>query len=290
MKKRKYLWFLLLIIPISIFIVFMCLFCKDGNNAKWLELSLSTSGTIATIILGVMVYIQSERHKACADEDRKQDLLIKTAPYLAFSEIEYAQSAKNHTVVITELSPDCVRYIDDEECNEAEEEFIRKYNHGQLFRFIFHCPAEKGLNNIVFREVSVYPQYPDDENGRVEKQYHFLNKKGKTDYVNLSFLGNNRYQVCKYFMFPNDKDSYFCSLAQQFENDLLNEGKQIFFNINYIATNIYGVKISGELKFFASALLSPEKDKIIFTEPTNLSNWLDNPELIDKEKTNELNA
>lgn len=299
--KNFFTWFMAF--PSIVCIILLgCYRFQLAGQAEWITLITAWISSTATIMLGVIVFYQTENHKKRQEEDnalyqeqaeknRQQDLMIKTAPYLAFGEIEYAQSAKNHTVAITELSPDCVRYVSNEERNEPDEtDFICKYNHGQLFRFIFHCPAEKGLNNIVFREVSVYPQYPDDEKGRVDKQYRFLNKKGKTDYVNLSFLGNNRYQVCKYFMFPNDKDSYFCSLTQQFENDLLNEGKKIFFNINYIATNIYGVKISGELKFFTTALLSPEKDRIIFTEPTNLSNWLDNPEMIKKEKTNELNA
>ena len=119
------------------------------SKTEWITLITAWISSTATIMLGVIVFYQTENHKKRQEEDnalyqeqaeknRQQDLMIKTAPYLAFSEIEYAQSAKNHTVVITELSPDCVRYIDDEECNEAEEvEFIRKYNHGQLFRFIF---------------------------------------------------------------------------------------------------------------------------------------------------------
>ena len=269
MKKRHYFWFLLLIIPMVIFDVFAGVFLKKPCKAEWLELSLSTSLAVATIILGVMVYIQAEKHKASAEEDRQQDLIIKTSPYVVFKKIEYANIAKD-IISVSETSVDTLRYFGEKENNElSEEEFAEKYNYGLFFRFIFSCPIDKGLNNIIFNEVCVYPQYPDGE------CYRFLNKKGKLNTGNISLLEDSQYQVGKYFMFPNDENSFSCSLAKKFQNDLIGVDKKIFFNIKYMATNIYGIKVSGELKFFITASLSYGKEKIVFEEPDNVSNWLE---------------
>ena len=203
MKKTKYLWFLLLLIPITVFVVFMIIFINCPKNAKWLELSLSTVGTSATIILGIMVYIQSERHKETADLDRKQDLLIQTTPYISFCKIEFAELSDNNSVLLSEQSSDCLRYCKtpgERKRQYTEEEFWEKYSSGNLFRFIFNCKQDKGLKNIIFRDLTVYPEHI---NGVSEKSYSFINKTAKLtddDCYQISYIGNDNYQICKYFM------------------------------------------------------------------------------------------
>lgn len=282
-KKDIRILTIILAMPLIVGLVVAGVFQFGLEKSEWITLITSCISTFAAIFLGYMVFFQNEKHKISADEDRKQDLLIQTTPYLVFDQIEYGKSAKNSTVAISEFSPVCVRYIEDEGCYEiSHEEFLCKYNHGTFFRFIFSCPADKGLNTIIFNEVSVYPNYHAYENGQSSTKYCFLNTKADVSRGNISLLGNNRYQVCKYFMFPKDKDSYDCSLAAQFENDLLKESGEIFFNIKYTAINIYGVKVLGELKFFTTACAGNEENKIAFSKPTNISNWIGELTLIEQ--------
>lgn len=91
-------------------------------------------------------------------------------------------------------------------------------------------------------------------------------------------------------MFPTD-DLLQSEVAKNFESDLTTLNSKIFFNIQYEAINIYGVKINGELKFYTTAYVDKTKSKILFTEPTNVSNWIGLPDLSensdDKEKADE---
>ena len=289
MNKKYYLWFLLLVFPLSAFVVFLVLFLMNPDSANWLDLSLTTSTSVSTIILGIMVYIQSEKHKISDNEKntifqkeekayRDLDLIIRTSPYITFVGIEYAETSHKISYGISPVSPDCLIYTDSKFSikNLGTESFMENYNKGVFFRFIFNCQEERGLNNITFTSVNIYPRYPDDVKQRVECIYNFQNHC-KENNSNISYLGKNKYQVCKYFMFPTN--SFGKSIiAKQFENDLIFENKQVFFNICYNATNIYGVEITGELKFFTTVTL--ENETLLFGHPSNLSNWINNPQKI----------
>lgn len=289
MNKKYYLWFLLLVFPLSVFIVFSVLLLMNPDSANWLDLSLTTSTSIATIILGIMVYIQSEKHKISDNEKnavfqkeekacRDLDLIIRTSPYITFLGIEYAKASNNISYGISPVSPDCLIYVDNKfPIKDLDtESFIETYNKGVFFRFIFNCQEERGLNNVTFTSVNIYPRYPDDVKQRVERIYNFQNYC-KESISNISYLGENKYQVCKYFMFPTNSFGESV-LAKQFENDLIFENKQVFFNIRYSATNIYGVAITGELKFFSTVTF--ENGILLFGRSSNLSNWIDNPQKV----------
>ena len=286
MNKKYYRWFLLLILPVSIFITFGIFFLSNPDRAEWLELSLSTSTSIATTILGIMVYIQSEKHKASNEQNniifqkeeqayRESDLIIRTAPYIAFREIEFAESSEHTSYGIDPYSPDCLICVDSQtQMKEiSTKEFVESYCRGVFFRFIFYCQEERGLNNIIFKSVNIYPKYRGD-NQRTECTYYFENLC--TQHIsNISYLGQNVYQVCKYFMFPSD-DLSQSILAKRFEYDLISDGQQVFFNICYEATNIYGIKTTGELKFITTVTIQDECYN--FSKPKNVSNWLDIPQ------------
>ncbi len=54
-------------------------FQLDGQT-EWIALITSWVGSTATIVLGVAVYYQAEKHKASADKDREQEVLLKANP------------------------------------------------------------------------------------------------------------------------------------------------------------------------------------------------------------------
>lgn len=289
MHKKHYLWFLLLLLPVSVFVVFTIYFLQHPNNTGWLDLSLSTSVSISTIILGVMVYIQSEKHRFSDErknaifqqeeqERRDLDLIIRTAPYISFSNIEQAESSIGIIYSISQTSPDCLVYVDSNTDAKSlpADAFTSFYNRGVFFRFIFVCQEERGLNNIVFTSVNIYPRYPNNIRQSAEHVYSFTSSCSES-HSNISYLGNDKYQVCKYFMFPTDCMGN-SDLARQFEDDLTFRNENAFFNIHYRATNIYDVEINGELKFFSTA--SIENGLLLFTPPTNVSNWIGNPKKI----------
>lgn len=314
--KKKDLWILstFLAIPLIVGFILALIFNFRLEKSEWITLVTSCVSTFAAIYLGYMVFFQAENHKKRQEEtekehekreqlfrdeqrkNREQDLKIKTTPFISFERIEFAETSSNGTIAITENSSSCLKYCEDiKDYNKplSDDDFLSKYHRGIFFRFIFCCPQKKGLQNILFKEVVVYPDYPDNIRQSVEKRYLFTNKKAKIDDKNgyeISYIGDDKYQICKYFMFPTD-DFLQSEVAKNFESDLTMLNSKIFFNIQYEAINIYGVKINGELKFYTTAYVDKTKSKILFTEPTNVSNWIGHPDLAensdDKEKANE---
>ena len=302
MKKKNILILsIILSIHLIVGVVIAGIFNFRLEKSEWITLITSLISTFAVVYLGYMVFFQTENHRKRQEEaekehekqeriyyeeqrkNREQDLIIRTAPYVSFERIEFAETS--NTIAIAEDSSACLKYYEnskDRDKTLSDDEFSEKYQYGNLFRFIFCCPQDKGLQNILFKEVSVYPEYPDTIRKTVEKRYFFANKKAKindkTGYE-ISYIGNDKYQICKYFMFPVD-DFLHSDIAEKFESELLTPNSRIFFNIQYETINIYNVKIDGELKFFTTASADGANSNIIFTEPTCISNWVGYPELM----------
>lgn len=53
-------------------------------RTEWVTLITAWVSSTATIILGVMVYLQTEKHKRSAEQDREQDLMLKANPVRLF--------------------------------------------------------------------------------------------------------------------------------------------------------------------------------------------------------------
>ena len=278
MNKKKYLWFLLLLIPLTVFIVFMSLFLTNTLSSHWLDLSLGTSSAAATIILGVMVYVQAEKNKESDKELKDQDLLIRTTPYISFEGIEFASREDNAIWAGDDDLPDCMKF-DSKNSNLPENYYVDKGNGIEqyiLFRFIFNCDYTRGLNGLIFKSINVYPNYDEQYRTRAYCEYSFSNKTTKQT-SNISYIGDNRYQVCKYFVFPSE--FLRSSLAVTFTNDItdINKG-ETFYNIEYEAYSIHKTKISGVLKFRARA--SMRDNEIVFDKISRVSNWIDEPTII----------
>ena len=166
MKKRVYLWFLLLLIPIAIFICFMIRFILCPNTAEWLELSLSTAGTIATIVLGVMVYIQSERHKASTDKyveeqdkqallyreeeqkRRDQDLLIKANPSVFIKGISHFALYNGSSIL---GANDYVNRLTDEPIDSK----FTTFSCNLSFDIIFNVPTGNVVDRITVKQAKL---------------------------------------------------------------------------------------------------------------------------------------
>ncbi len=53
-------------------------------RSEWVTLITAWVSSTATIILGIMVYLQTEKHKRSAEQDRQQDLMLKANPVAYF--------------------------------------------------------------------------------------------------------------------------------------------------------------------------------------------------------------
>lgn len=56
-------------------------------RSEWVTLITAWVSSTATIILGIMVYLQTEKHKRSVEQDREQDLMLKANPVAYFEGI-----------------------------------------------------------------------------------------------------------------------------------------------------------------------------------------------------------
>lgn len=56
-------------------------------RSEWVTLITAWVSSTATIILGIMVYLQTEKHKRNAEQDREQDLMLKANPVAYFNSV-----------------------------------------------------------------------------------------------------------------------------------------------------------------------------------------------------------
>ena len=87
-------------------------------------------------------------------------------------------------------------------------------------------------------------------------------------------------------MFPTDEETCYTEsqFVNAFRSDLQIPDADISFIIDYEAINIHRVKLTGELKFTAKVDMGKtncdNSDKIYFTEPTKVSNWIGKLEVV----------
>lgn len=303
MKKKHNRGFVaILAAPLVVGIVLAGIFKFDLEKDEWIALVTSCLSIFSATIIGLLVYFQSENHRKRDEEqtklfreeeikNRDQDLIIRTAPYISLKKIDFAEPyLNNKSMTMCADSIDCVKYLKNKKDldNISDAEFMETCSHGLFFRFEFLCEQARGLNSIVFRRVAVYPQYPENEVKMPEKAYEFTNYQAKHQCVNISFVGEDTYQINKFFTIPNDENNFKGTLATDFFNDLIATGSQHFFNIEYEARNIYGVQIKGELKFFVHA--EQKAERIIFQKPFRVSNWIGKPELIKEHDSDAISS
>lgn len=104
-KKDITILTIFLALPIIIFFVLPVFFQYKLCQSEWITLTTACLSTFATILLGYMVFFQTENHKKRQEEDnklyqaqaeinRKQDLMLRANPHAIFTNIDclnYAQ-------------------------------------------------------------------------------------------------------------------------------------------------------------------------------------------------------
>lgn len=256
MSRKCYLWFLLLLLPISIFIVFACLFATCKCNAKWLELSLSTAGTIATIILGVMVYIQAEQHKHTADENREhdsrmadanrehdrrvaaenreQDLLLKANPHASFDRIDCLNYTSSHMLISKEGVYNRLCNIDFDGYHNFKEHVYMDMK--------FCVPSKNVVESVYIKEVELRADKGIYAGGNFEEiaDIYLTNYAPKNSSPNIKIRGNGSVDALLSLLFEFGGAGY----EQQDILDLLNDEElRWIMNISYSLSNSFGVTI-----------------------------------------------
>lgn len=234
MDKKGYLWFLLIILPIGIFITFACLFVTDKCDANWLELSLSTAGTIATIILGVMVYIQAEQHKQCADANREQELLLKANPHASFDRIDYLNYTSNHMLISKEGVYNRLCNIDFDGYHDFKEHVYMDMK--------FCVPSKNVVESVYIKEVELRADKGIYAGGNFEEiaDMYLTNYAPKNSSPNIKIRGNGSVDALLGLLFEFGGAGY----EQQDVLDLLNDEELRWtMNIEYSLSNSFGVTI-----------------------------------------------
>ncbi len=303
--KKAYFLFLLLLIPLIVFTLFAIICGISFSQEDWLTLSLSTASSAATIFLGVMVYIQAERHKETADklakdnkrileenqsqtrlyqeeekEYRKQDLIIRTAPNIILKKLDPIITSVDN-VCITENSSACLRYYMtyNESIKEySDKEFTARFTNGVYLTFVFNCSETASLKDVCFTSININTQ-PNKEKTIFEKDYVFINNKARGESGELSLIAKDTYSVGKFLMFPSPSISN-SQEKEKFISDICKDKDTIFISLNYIAVNIHGIYTSGTLKFFVHVV--EKTDRIVFSQPTNILNYTYPAKMIDK--------
>ena len=234
MSRKCYLWFLLLLLPISIFIVLACLFATCKCNAKWLELSLSTAATIATIILGVMVYIQAEQHKHTADENREQDLLLKANPHASFDRIDCLNYTSSHMLISKKGVYNRLCNIDFDGYHNFKEHVYMDMK--------FCVPSKNVVESVYIKEVELRADKGIYAGGNFEEiaDMYLTNYAPKNSSPNIKIRGNGSVDALLSLLFEFGGAGY----EQRDILDLLNDEELRWtMNIAYSLSNSFGVTI-----------------------------------------------
>lgn len=274
MKKRNYFWFVLALIPIILFIIFAIQYINN-SKANWLDLSIGCATSFASIFLGVMVYIQSEKHKADTNklteqqqrqEDiykmeegkyREQDVLIRTCPAIYFEKIDYVSKPSSDLPINFTTSNLLKINFETSKIGAKQLKSIIYYNDFNeyvLFKFVFTTPEYRGLNKIVIHQATIETDYFENI---PRLKYSFFNYSNFNDETNISYLGDNKYMVNTYFVFPKSENISDLFYAKLYDRD------KFSLCIDYAAYNYFGVVMSGSLKVVIKTVYDKQGRHII---------------------------
>lgn len=169
-------------------------------RTEWVTLITAWVSSTATIILGVMVYLQTEKHKRNAELDREQDLMLKANP------IAYVKGISDFTysdVSIITCANDPINRLamKEFECTETFPEYVS-------LNIRFNVPQNSFVDFIKIKSARLKctkGEFPNDDYKEIAS-YFFINNNKEKNGENIQINKDGQITVYLQLMLGESKD------------------------------------------------------------------------------------
>ncbi len=258
MKKRKkstqedkefkfFQWVLLIpLLPIIIFATLMIGGNCESSFSNWITLVTSCVASFATILLGVIVYFQTENHKKRQEEDnalyqeqseinRKQDLMIRANPHAVFNKIECIRYAQGSMSLTKENTYNRLTNIDFEDFHTFEEHTYMDLN--------FTIPQNNVLERVYIKSVELKCYKGEFMGGNFEEiaKYSLVNYSPNENTSNIKINTSGGVDALLSLLFDTNNEKEFW---QRDIKNLLDDGDiKWAITIYYTLSNSFDIEI-----------------------------------------------
>ena len=291
--KKIFTWFLAF--PSIVCIILLgCYSFQLTGQSEWITLITAWISSTATIMLGVIVFFQTENHKKRQEEEnalyqeqaeknRKQDLMLRANPYAIFNKIECIRYAQSPVLLPKENTYNRLTNIDYEDFHLFYEHVYMDLN--------FTIPQGNVLERVYIKTVDIKCYKGEFARGKFEEIANYSLKNYSTD-ENISNIKVNSVggvdALLSLLFDTNDMDNI--------QNDIKNflDDREIKWAIAicYNLSNSFNVQISYKtyINFCLTEGHIDEYGDISYALIQPIITTIQTHNIKIKEKTNELDA
>lgn len=237
-------------------------------------------GGITLIGVGLTI-----KHQESLGRKQKEEEALKKCPYITFVGIDTLK-ADESIWVHKKLTSNSLVLNRGKNAPDAKD--IHESN--VFLRFKFKCNLENQLKNITYKSITIYSKFDENTTDNTNC-FTFDSEYEDYNYINVSIAQDSIYQNCVHLIFGSettDKKGHPRVINKEKRNDMLYSmidsfgEKHVFFNINYVATNMDNVSYSGTIKFYCDVIKKNEMEYIC-DNYSNISNWIETKPYILKD-------
>ena len=181
-------------------IIFLGLNKFELCRSEWVTLITAWVSSTATIILGVMVYLQTEKHKRTAELDRQQDLMLKANPIVYFEGISDF-SYSDVSIITCANDPINRLAIKEFEGTETFPEYVS-------LNLKFNVPKNSVVDFIKIKSARlkcIKGEFPNDDYKEIAS-YFFINNNKEKNGENIQINKDGQITVYLQLMLGESKD------------------------------------------------------------------------------------
>lgn len=292
--KNFFTWFMAF--PSIVCIILLgCYRFQLAGQAEWITLITAWISSTATIMLGVIVFYQTENHKKRQEEDnalyqeqaeknRQQDLMLRANPHAVFNKIECIRYAQGSMSLSKENTYNRLTNIDYEDFHTFEEHIHMDLN--------FSIPQNNVLERVYIKAVELKCYKGEFAGGNFEEVASYSLKNYSTD-ENISNIKVNSaggVDALLSLLFDTSINEY--DLQNDIKNLLDDREIKWAITIYYNLSNSFNIEISYKthINFCLTEGYPDEYGDMSYALIQPIITTVQTCNIKIKEKTNELNA
>lgn len=292
--KNFFTWFMAF--PSIVCIILLgCYRFQLAGQAEWITLITAWISSTATIMLGVIVFYQTENHKKRQEEDnalyqeqaeknRKQDLMLRANPYAIFNKIECIRYAQSPVFLPKENTYNRLTNIDYEDFHLFYEHVYMDLN--------FTIPQGNVLERVYIKTVDIRCYKGEFARGKFEEIANYSLKNYSTDENNSNIKVNSTGGVDALLSLLFDTSINEYDLQNDIKNLLDDREIKWAITIYYNLSNSFNIEISYKthINFCLTEGYPDEYGDMSYALIQPIITTVQTCNIKIKEKTNELNA
>lgn len=244
---KKFFTCLLAFPTIGCLILLGCYRFQLNGQAEWITLITAWIGSTATIMLGVIVFYQTENHKKRQEEDnalyqeqadknRQQDLMLRANPHAIFNIIECIMYAHSSLVLSKNSTYNRLTNIDFEGFHSFDEHVYLDLN--------FIVPQNNVLERVYIKSVQINCYKGEFAGGDFEEiaSYSLKNYSGDENLSNVKINKNGGVDSLLSLAFDLSHDEM--TIQSDIKNLLDDTKINWAMTIYYVLSNSFKIEIS----------------------------------------------